>query len=77
LTKLQRFDEAEAELLGAYGVLSADEEKPPTTRTLRRIIELYDTWGKPDNAAQWRAKLSEPGPMPAPGVAKLSPSLSR
>ena len=27
---------------------------------LERIVKLYETWGKPDKAAEWRAKRVPP-----------------
>jgi len=27
-----------------------------TVRAARRIVALYDAWGKPDRAAEWRAR---------------------
>ena len=29
------------------------------TEALQRIIDLYDAWDKPDEAAKWRAKLPD------------------
>ena len=26
---------------------------------IERLIKLYDAWGKPDKAAEWRANLAE------------------
>lgn len=31
--------------------------KPRLTEALERLVQLYDAWGKPDQAAEWRAKL--------------------
>jgi hypothetical protein len=28
---------------------------------VQRVVKLYETWGKPDKAAEWRAKLPKPG----------------
>ncbi|MHC4664420.1 MAG: protein kinase domain-containing protein [Planctomycetota bacterium] len=33
------------------------EEHPDTVITIDSLIELYEAWGKPDKAEQWRAKL--------------------
>ena len=33
--------------------------KPRLTEALERLVQLYDAWGKPDQAAEWRAKLPE------------------
>ena len=31
--------------------------KPRLTEALERLVQLYDAWGKADQAAEWRAKL--------------------
>ena len=60
LTALQQYDEAEAALLEAYLILSAiDPRKSLTINAGRALVELYEAWGKPAKAAQWRAKLPE------------------
>jgi tetratricopeptide (TPR) repeat protein len=33
------------------------EEHPDTLDSLNNLIELYEAWGKPEKAKQWRAKL--------------------
>ena len=33
--------------------------KPRLTEALERLVQLYDAWGKPDQAAEWRAKLPD------------------
>ncbi len=30
---------------------------PSMYRSMRRLAEMYDRWGKPARAAEWRAKL--------------------
>ncbi|MGH9841172.1 MAG: tetratricopeptide repeat protein [Blastocatellia bacterium] len=57
LTKLKRYSEAEEQLLAAYaGLKSARGEQHAQTRTaVSRLIELYEAWGKPDQAAPYRA----------------------
>ncbi len=42
-------------LQGRRRVLGTDH--PDTLNTFKNLIELYDTWGKPEKAAEWRAKL--------------------
>ena len=39
--------------------LSSDHEQ--TIRVVGYLIDLYDAWGKPDKAAEWRAKLDAAG----------------
>jgi WD40 repeat protein/serine/threonine protein kinase len=33
------------------------EEHPDTLRSMNKLIELYNAWGKPEKAEEWRAKL--------------------
>ncbi|MEE8154216.1 MAG: serine/threonine-protein kinase [Phycisphaerales bacterium] len=58
LTKLEQFPEAEERLLAAYERLK-ETIGEGEQQTLQRLVELYEAWGKPDEAAQWRAKLFE------------------
>ena len=54
-----RFDEAEPMLLDAYGNMK-DNPTAPTfqvQRVLERIVNLYESWGNPDEAAKYRAML--------------------
>lgn len=62
LTKLEQFQEAEEHLLAGYeGLKEALGEKHKRTRqALQRLVELYEAWGKSDQAAEWRAELPEP-----------------
>jgi hypothetical protein len=57
LIKLKRYREAEEHLLVAYAGLKAarGEQHDLTRRTVSRLIELYEAWGKPDQAAPYRA----------------------
>ena len=58
LTKLKRYREAEEQLLPAYAGLKAARGAPARTLTRKavsRLIELYEAWGKPDQAAPYRA----------------------
>ena len=68
---------AEVLMLQAYaGLKKRDEQRPPSSRarptmeTVERIIQLYETWGKPEQATEWKQKLeafdkARPG-APAP-----------
>jgi tetratricopeptide (TPR) repeat protein len=63
LTKLGQFKEAETLLLTCYQALQDARGTPPRRRleALERIVKLYEAWGKPAKAAQWRARrLSKP-----------------
>jgi serine/threonine protein kinase len=63
LSAQKKFVEAEPLLLEAYAGMKARELKIPAPykkRVLeagRRIVELYDAWGKNDQAAIWRQRL--------------------
>ena len=35
------------------------EEHPDTLGSLNNLIELYEAWGKPEKAEEWRAKLPQ------------------
>jgi hypothetical protein len=43
----------------------------PDLRHLRRagerIVQLYQAWGKPAQAAEWKAKVQEATPSPSSG----------
>ena len=56
LTALGRFGEAEPLLLRSYPVIKAKwgASGEHTQRALRRIVDLYAAWGKPDEAATYR-----------------------
>jgi tetratricopeptide (TPR) repeat protein len=61
----QKFAEAEPLLLKGYAGLLERQADIPVDRdiflalALERLVQLYDAWGKPDSAAQWRKKLEE------------------
>ena len=52
-----RYEEAEALLLGSYPVLreTLGPEHERTERNRERLVELYEAWGKPEKAAEYRA----------------------
>ena len=66
--KQKRYEEAESQLLGAWDALSATRTAPvapsagtntasiTTVSTL--LANLYEAWGKPAKAAEWRGKMS-------------------
>jgi hypothetical protein len=58
LVELGRYDEAEPLLLESYPNLRPLPDAD-TRETLRYLVKLYDAWGKPEKAAEWRAKLRE------------------
>ena len=59
----QRYEEAEPLVLEGYegmrGALEVPEIRP--REALERIVKLYEQWDKPDQAAEWRAKLNQLG----------------
>ena len=77
LTLAGRYDEAEALLLRSYEILKdCPEDATPAQRTaldenVRRVVELYDAWDRPEQAAEWRAKL--PAAQPAPDEGSQPP----
>ena len=34
--------------------------RPRLAEAAERVVKLYEAWGKPDKAAEWRAKLAKP-----------------
>jgi eukaryotic-like serine/threonine-protein kinase len=60
----KKFDEAEPFLIKGYEGMKACEAKIPAplkrhlTEAGERVVRLYDEWGKPEEAAKWRAKLA-------------------
>jgi len=63
LVKLNRYPEAEEQLLPAYAGLKATfgEQNEDTRKTVSHLIELYEAWGKPEKADPYRA-LSHANP---------------
>ncbi len=60
LTELQRYEDAETRLLEGHELILAGLG-PNHWRTINQIeslANLYDVWGKPQQAAEWRAKLA-------------------
>jgi hypothetical protein len=55
-------DDAEPLLRQGYEGMEKHELKIPKrdkerlTQALERLVQLYDSWGKPDKAAAWRQK---------------------
>lgn len=54
LTKQKRYEEAEPELIDAYKILAVPEKKSGDDKTLKRIIDLYQAWGKSEKADEYR-----------------------
>jgi tetratricopeptide (TPR) repeat protein len=53
-----RFEEAEPLLLDSYAALAAEPQAwhDVQVAALQRIVDLYEAWGQPEKAAEWRAK---------------------
>ena len=64
LQKLQHYEEAETELLESYSKLLAalGEDHELTQKVAGILVDLYDSWDKPVQAAEWRTKLSPQTP---------------
>lgn len=62
LTTQARFPEAESSLLASYESLKKSQagNSPRTRLALERLANLYDAWGKPDEAARYRAMIPPP-----------------
>lgn len=52
---------AETLLLDAFGGRQAKlgPEYPRTIESLDAVIQLYESWNKPEDAEKWRAKLPQ------------------
>ena len=61
LIDLERYDEAETMLLQAYYAAAESPERDQQTidKEVKALANLYEQWGKPDKADEWRAKLAE------------------
>jgi serine/threonine protein kinase/tetratricopeptide (TPR) repeat protein len=63
LMRQNKYAEAEALLLTGYEGMKQRElkipaaGKPRLTEALQRLVQLYESWDKPDQAAAWRSKL--------------------
>jgi len=59
LATLGRYAEAEAQLLAACEeeAWMRGEDHPNTRRCLERLAALYEAWGQPERAAEYRARL--------------------
>lgn len=55
LTELSRYDEAEPLAINAYEALrdSAGARPVQVSAALKRVVELYESWGKPDEATSF------------------------
>lgn len=67
LTQRDDFEAAERALMECLAILRAalGDAHPEIETTRQRFIELYEAWGKPGEAAQWRAGLPATQPVSA------------
>jgi serine/threonine protein kinase/tetratricopeptide (TPR) repeat protein len=68
LTRLERYADAEPLLLEAEGALRAGATTPAGQHrtTVENLVALYEKWGRPTQAAEWRKKLPQAGPQVQP-----------
>ena len=61
LSKLERYGEAEKLLVDGYSIINKQfgASHRRTIAALKRVIELYDAWGKSDKAEEYRVKIKE------------------
>ncbi len=61
LTAQKRYAEAESLLLDSFHSLERSQgpDNPRTRLALERLITLYDKWGKPQTAGEYRRRISE------------------
>ncbi len=66
LTGQKKYAESEPLIVSGYEGMKAREakipppSKPRLTEAAERVVKLYEAWGKPDKAAEWRARLAKP-----------------
>jgi non-specific serine/threonine protein kinase/serine/threonine-protein kinase len=55
----KKYAEAEPLLLSGYRALEKAQGTPPTqlTKARQRLVKLYEAWGKPAEAAKWKAEM--------------------
>jgi hypothetical protein len=70
----KKYADAEPLLLSGYEGMKQREaklrffERKHMTDALDRLVRLYDAWGKPDEAAKWRAERAKYPPTQAPAA---------
>ncbi|MEE9128766.1 MAG: tetratricopeptide repeat-containing protein kinase family protein [Phycisphaerales bacterium] len=65
LVAQQRYEDAEPLLVDSLSVIRArwGDQDPRTEAALDRLVDLYESWGKPDDAASYRKTRSENTPQ--------------
>src|SRR5262249_43935227 len=63
LIAVGQFEEAETTLLKGHEEFLKVKSSPPdkVRKTVDRLVQLYDKWNKPAEAAKWRAKAAASG----------------
>lgn len=61
LIALKQYDEAELLLIDSHRIRTVKHAvgNPRRLESIRRIVLLYESWGKPEKAAEYRALLEE------------------
>ena len=68
----RKYDEAEPLLLSGYeGMIQRESTMPASDREMLKeagnsIVKLYQSWGKPEKAAEWRQRLQRAKPASRP-----------
>ncbi len=59
LVKQKRFADAEPLFIEFYDVSAKSRDASPAAVQAagRQVVQLYEAWGKPEKAAEWREKL--------------------
>jgi non-specific serine/threonine protein kinase/serine/threonine-protein kinase len=79
----KKYPEAERLLLSGYEGMLQRESTIPAARKIKLkqagnwIVDLYQDWGKPDKAAEWRQKLRMKQTPPAANIAGSSVQVPR
>jgi tetratricopeptide (TPR) repeat protein len=59
LTARAQYEQAEAALLPSLAIIEAGGEASMTQRAVQALADLYEAWGRPDQAAPYRARLTD------------------
>jgi len=59
MTLMRQYAGAESALLEAQKILAASDAEE-CRRVEKNLVALYETWGRPDKAAEWRVRTSAP-----------------
>jgi hypothetical protein len=79
LSGQKKYPEAEPLMLsGREGLVARESSIPAPNRGClpdagRRLISLYTDWGKPEKAAEWKAKLAPSAPPEPGGAGRAGP----